>query len=162
MLGGAAASRMQISISKSETGRDYYKPRSSTLFLGGHEKTVTQAASVAAHEFGHYLEEADSGIREKVHAFLDYRVGDEATTDIGKECETMKGEMGRKDNFDKYFDKVSAYYVGKEYKRQKDGETYATEIISMGVQALYENPVEFMEKDPEYAQFVIGVLRGTG
>jgi hypothetical protein len=29
----------------------------------------------------------------------------------------------------------------------------------MGIQALYEDPVKFFQKDPEYANFVVSVLQ---
>ena len=61
-------------------------------------------------------------------------------------------EKGRIDNFDRYFDKNSAYYVGKEYDS-------GSEILSMGMQALFDDPVNFMEKDPEYAQFVLSIMQ---
>ena len=47
---------------------------------------------------------------------------------------------------------MSAYYVGKQY-----GDN--SEILSMGIQALHEDPVKFFKNDPEYANFVVSVLQ---
>jgi hypothetical protein len=65
------------------------------------------------------------------------------------------GEMGRKNHFDRafYFQKTYAYYVGKDYAHG------TTEVLSMGIQKLHDNPLEFMKKDPEYFEFVISVLQ---
>jgi hypothetical protein len=63
--------------------------------------------------------------------------------------------MGLKDQFDKHFDLVNAYYCGKSYS---DG---STEILSMGVQELYRDAASFSRKDPEYAAFVISVLSSS-
>jgi hypothetical protein len=55
--------------------------------------------------------------------------------------------MGWKDEF---FD----HYCGKYYK---DG---ATEIISMGLEKMYKDPIAFLDKDPEYFEFIVKVMWG--
>ena len=44
-------------------------------------------------------------------------------------------------------------YMGKYYKD-------ASEILSMGLQYFYSNPVELMTKDPEYFDFIYNLVRG--
>ena len=68
----------------------------------------------AVHEFGHAIETQKPGVREAAREFLAYRVGDEPLTDLGRVPggRSMKGEKGRKDNFDRHFPGVMAYYVG--------------------------------------------------
>ena len=61
-------------------------------------------------------------------------------------------EIGRKNHFDRHFSSVHAYYVGKQYANN-------SEVLSMGMQALYEDPVGFFKNDPEYANFVVSVLQ---
>lgn len=114
------------------------------------------------HELGHMIEELKPNVKEKVEAFLDYRLGDEKVVDMDSVPggESMKGEMVRKNHFDRHFRGVSAYYVGKDY-RNKKGERYGTEVLSMGIQALYEDPSGFCQNDPEYATFVISMLRSS-
>ena len=46
-------------------------------------------------------------------------------------------------------------YWGRIYDR---GET---EIVSMGVEALYQNPRKLMNEDPESFKWLVNVLRGT-
>lgn len=47
-----------------------------------------------------------------------------------------------------------AYYNGKKYDHP------STEILSMGLEMLYLDPVTFARVDPEYFKFIVGVLRG--
>lgn len=116
--------------------------------------------STIAHELGHHIDDSKPGVREKVLEFMKYRLGDEQAIDMVTVPggETMKGEMVKKNHFDRFFKGTSAYYVGKDYF-DKEGKRYGTEIVSMGVQALYEDPLGFCQKDPEYATFIIGILR---
>jgi hypothetical protein len=67
----------------------------------------------------------------------------------------MEGEMGRPDDFGRSMDELSAAYVGKTYP---DGET---EVISMGLEMLYTDPIGFCAKDPEYAAFVINLVSSS-
>jgi len=39
----------------------------------------------------------------------------------------------------------------------KDG---ATEIISMGLEKMYKDPIAFLDKDPEYFEFIVKVMWG--
>ena len=108
------------------------------------------------HEYGHYVEDTFPGVSERAKEFLKYRVGDEA---VVKFNEVITGrryrddERGRKDNFDKHF-RDAGYYVGKEYS---SGDT---EIVSMGLEALYKDPSGFAKNDPEYCTFIVGILTG--
>lgn len=133
--------------------RASYMDGSSQLKLG---PTVNVGGSalkpgVLIHEMGHHIEEAKKGAKEKVLAFLEKRVGGEKEQDLT--AFGMPGEKGRKDNFDKVFDMASAYYIGKVYP---DG---GTEVLSMGIQKLYEDPATFIKRDPEFAQLIIDILR---
>lgn len=115
--------------------------------------------STLAHELGHLLEDRKEGLISKLEAFVEYRCKGEGFTDIGGIAQgVMKGEMGRKNEFDRFFPEIKAYYTGLVYKHE-DGSIYGTEILSMGLEALYEDPVGFMQADPEFATFVLGVLR---
>ena len=81
--------------------------------------------------------------------------------DARKLNDVMKGggykddELGRKDKFDRAFTEADAWYVGKPYKHR------ATEVLSMGMQKMYNDPVEFAKLDPEYCKWVLGILDGS-
>lgn len=123
----------------------------SMIWLRADERT-----DVAVHELGHLIEFQHAAAA--AGAFLAHRVGDEPPrlmTDVGPGRGYAAGELGRKDRFDRAFDEVEAYYVGKQYSHS------ATEVISMGLQKLYNDPVGFADADPEYVAFLLGVLDGT-
>ncbi len=120
---------------------------------------TTDDTSTAVHELGHYIEFHVPGVMEATQEFLAERVGKETAKPMAKLFKSYgydADELGRKDKFDKYFDKSSAYYVGKDYGGQ------ATEVLSMGLEALHRDPINFMKKDHEYASFVLRILDGTG
>jgi hypothetical protein len=124
-------------------GSFIYLPRSTD------EQTV-------AHEFGHSLE-TNAGIHAAAQGFLYHRVNGEGCKPMSES--KLAGnfdswEVGRDDEFSKAFGD-SARYVGKHYK------TNDTEIVSMGLEHMVSNPVNFARKDPEYFKFMLGVLDGT-
>lgn len=122
----------------------------------GYHLDLNNAKQSAVHEFGHFLEDNIEDIGNRARAFLRYRVGSEKRTDIGTVPggEGMKGEMGRKDQFHRAFpDLPSAYYCGKSYDHG------ATEITAMGLEKLHSDPVGFFATDPEYAAFIVTLLR---
>ena len=49
-------------------------------------------------------------------------------------------------------------YSGRIYQNAV-GQSYATEILSMGFQRLHKDPIGFAQQDPEYFAFVIKTLR---
>ena len=164
---------MPLEIKKSKDGRAFYNSRKEykdsplrfvrlqgkkdlviTPYISMGKQKGDAAISTTVHEIGHLLEEMKPGVMKKVREFMDYRFGLETPVDIGTipGGELMKGEKGRKDNFDRLFEGSSAYYVGKEYA---GGES---ELVSMGVQALYDDPEKMLEADPEFATFILSIL----
>jgi hypothetical protein len=148
----------KIGLLGTKQNRSFYrvlKEESANGVLEGSVVLTKNARVVTTiHELGHFLDNHKKGVREKALAFLEYRTNKEESIDMGSIADFLQGEQGKKDHFDRYFDnQISAYYVGKTYE-QGDNE-----IVSMGLQALYEDPVKFCTVDPEYAQFIIGVLR---
>jgi hypothetical protein len=116
---------------------------------------------IIAHEYGHAIEERTRTGNQlaiaRAEEFLAHRVGNEPLTDLhAKYPDLDPGEMGRKDQFTTVFNERSAYYTGKDY-----GKCNGTEILSMGIQKLYDDPIGFAEQDPEYFKFVLGILDGS-
>ncbi len=113
---------------------------------------VESRPAIAIHERGHVIEHKLPSIGNRSLEFLKYRVRDEQAKPMGSNY--AEHEIGYDDDFRKFFGDAGRY-AGKKYTDQN-----ASEILSMGLQALYEDPVGFAQKDPEYAKYVIGVLRG--
>lgn len=115
-----------------------------------------ESVGTVLHEWGHVLEAQKPSIGHAAKEFLRKRVGDEPTvalTEVCPSCKYEPHERGRKDNFEGAFGSQS-YYVGKDYGGR------ATEILSMGLQKLYEDPAKFARADPEYFNFVVDILHG--
>ncbi|MEI6424613.1 MAG: hypothetical protein WCP55_20515, partial [Lentisphaerota bacterium] len=101
------------------------------------------------HELGHHLEHSHISVGDMARKFYEKRTA-------GKKLVKMKEldpygkyddqEYGRDDTF-------ISKYTGKIYE---DGYT---EIISMGLEHLYRDPVEFRLKDPEHFELIIKALR---
>jgi hypothetical protein len=118
--------------------------------------------SVHIHEMGHLLDDrhgiGSDKIGERCAEFLRYRIKDDEVKsykELFPGSEYRDDERGAKDKFDQAFSEDKAYYVGKIY----GGRT--TEILSMGLQKLYQDPITFAEKDPEYFMFVCGIMDGS-
>lgn len=108
--------------------------------------------STVAHELGHSLE-TNLNVHAAAQGFLYMRVGTEAAKPI--EGKTFKAwEVGRDDDFGKAFG-FGARYVGKHYKSDD------TEVVSMGLEKMYNDPVRFAKQDPQYFKFMLGMLDGS-
>lgn len=107
------------------------------------------------HELGHHLESShNEHVLQRAVEFYNLRTRGyplESVQQITGDRAYDKDEMTRRD---KFFDP----YIGIEYK-DKDGQIYATEIISMGMQYMWKDPVKFAEEDPDYFDFMIDILR---
>lgn len=124
----------------------------------------TQARTIV-HELGHQLETTGE-VHELAKGFLHHRVGGEPAKSLRKVFGShfSAHEQGREDDFLKLwlgFDfgnpvdpKSWAFYSGKHYQG-------ATEIVSMGVEALFSDPIRMAKQDPEFFRFIVGVLNGN-
>lgn len=125
---------------------------SSAIYLSDNDSTAT-----VIHEWGHAIEYQNPSIGRAARAFLERRVGGEPAqklNDVVSHGGYRDDERGRSDRFVEAFGKDRAWYVGKDYGGR------ATEIMSMGMEQLYNDPAGFAKADPEFFEFVIGVLHG--
>ncbi len=111
---------------------------------------------IVAHEMAHWVESSSPHVHKRCVEFLEYRCAGE----ISEKLSVMTGnkfygphEYARKDNF-------FIPYCGKDYIGP-GGQRVATEILSMGIQQLLKKPATFIADDPEYAAFVLLLLRGA-
>jgi hypothetical protein len=117
-----------------------------------------QVPAIHVHELGHAIEWQVPGVHDAVEEFLAHRVGDEAPRsmdDVAPGVGYERTEMGRKDKFDAHFSERDAYYVGLV---KTNGNS---EVLSMGLQAMYNDAVAFAKNDPEFFNFIIGILDGS-
>lgn len=105
---------------------------------------------VVVHEFGHGIEHINPRIRQNAIAFRNSRTQGEPTIPLQQfDPEYGPGERTRKDRF------INPY-MGKIYPGDQD-----TEIVTMGMEYFYGDPVTLAEKDPEYFDFIYNTLRGN-
>jgi len=128
--------KVQIGITKSG--------RANNLLGEIRVSTYTQPRTVI-HEYGHTMEFEDDLILKKSLEFYKKRTKGEKLVHMGKGFEAH--EFTRKDDF---FDS----YCGLDY----GGD--ATELLSMGIEFLYKDPIAFAKADPEHFDFIIQILKG--
>lgn len=115
----------------------------STIYLGHFD-----TARAVVHELGHHIEYTNPTIHAKVRAFYERRTAGEAAkplNDVANSTSYRPSEMTKPDNF------INPY-MGKEYG-------WATEILSMGLEYFYSEPVKLATQDPEYFNFIYNILR---
>jgi hypothetical protein len=116
---------------------------------------------VIVHEISHGLERMNPSILRQANEFLDYRTPGEKQQSLRK----LTGIRGYKRDETTRADKFKNPYVGKFYDRKDFGGDIGnvqeyTEVISMAVQYMYENPYQFAIDDPEYFNFILTIIRG--
>lgn len=94
------------------------------------------------HEIGHLMEAENADLGKASLEFLTRRRGGEAATVI------YPGEGGWKDKF-------YTHYVGRDYRG------LASEILSMGLEAMYESPLRFLAHDPDHFAYTLRVMNGV-
>lgn len=118
--------------------------------------STTTPTKTIIHEIGHNLEYAGGAtFRAKRIAFFEKRTAGES---LQKLSDIFPG-YGYEAREVTKTDKWHHAYVGKVYAHDSD-DNASSEIISMGIERLYEDAAAFAAEDPEYFDFVVAYLRG--
>lgn len=127
--------------------REYHVPGSVAI-------SKTTPTHTVIHELGHELESWDQNANARAHRFLSRRTRGEKAVKLrilspGSAYESH--EVAKPDKF-------LRPYIGKIYGNNTifDG----TEIHAMGMEMLYANPREVIEKDPDFFHFLYESCRG--
>ena len=115
---------------------------------------------VIVHELGHWMEDCSDDIARKIRAFLVRRAGTEelqSLQNLSPGRSFRASEVAVRDNFiDPYIGK----YYGASGGRQGDwSQVVASEVLSMGLQYMYEDPLTFARKDPEMFDLIFDIVR---
>lgn len=130
-----------------EADRSFYSP-----FKGGTVFMADRAPiEVVVHEAAHWLEESDPKIHAKVQKFFESRTAGESW----QKLKDLTGNSNYGDNEVAKPDKWPKPYMGKKTNSDKNSE-----ILSMGMEMMYRDPVAFAKQDPEYFGFIYNTLRG--
>lgn len=115
---------------------------------------------VIVHEMGHWLEHTDPNVHAKAVAFLERRTKGETA----QKLKVLTGISAYKDNEIAMPDKFKSPYTGKVYSWTNEGSGKyerhaATEVVSMGLQYMYEDAEQFMKDDPDFFDFTYELMR---
>lgn len=125
--------------------RAHYDPVTRTCRM-----TPEDWTNLYLHEMSHAIEHyGNSQTHDLCKGFLHHRGHVEKAEWIGR---GDIFEVGIEDELNKALGR-GGVYSGKYYPD-------ATEILSMGIQKLYEDPPSFAKNDPEYFKFIVGIVRG--
>jgi 2'-5' RNA ligase len=117
---------------------------------GGNEIFIKskERGRTVAHEVAHTIEMKNPRMLERAEAWRDRRTRGEKSEKLSK----VTGNPNYRDSEVTKKDKFFSPYIGKSYKG-------ASEVISMGVEAMYANPAKFAKDDPDMFDFIYSVLR---
>ena len=119
-----------------------------------HINPVESQRRTIVHEISHGFEKMNPEVLKAANQFLNYRTPGESPIRLSR---LLPGKGYRSDENARP-DKFANPYAGKVYGPV--GNQDYTELISMGVEALYSDPYKFALEDPEYFDFILTVLRG--
>lgn len=121
------------------------------------ESSKRDLARSVVHELGHALEQYDPGIRSMVVNFYKRRTANSPVDTLFGELKIGHLDFSEYTKPDKFVDK----YMGKTYGREDISfghNMFATEILSMGLEMFYTNPVK-LAKDADMFNFIYAVVR---
>jgi len=104
--------------------------------------------STVVHEFGHWLEEKDTNAYTAARGFIKIRTQGETLKPLSQIVPGSNYGWSEKAKPDKF---VHAY-VGKHYDHN------ATEVISMGLEQMFNDPAGFARKDPMHFDLIFAVM----
>lgn len=130
-----------------------------------------ESVPVIVHEMGHHLEylikgQQGNNLLKASNEFRAARIKKSGSKDVflrekfGRRYADT--EVGNPDDFEKLWgkDNTKAYYAGRDYSKEISGPEIPTEVLTLGVETLAEDPITFARKDPEYFRFIVAALRG--
>jgi SPP1 gp7 family putative phage head morphogenesis protein len=114
-----------------------------------------KAQQTLLHELGHSLEYGNAAAKKAIVDFLNRRTK-------GEKPEKLKKLTGI--NYDRTEiarpDKFIDPYVGKVYGDDPENPR-STEVLSMGLEWMFEDPLKFAKADPEHFELIIWIMRGA-
>ena len=130
------------------TGRSAFDSEDDLIKLG-----TGSGQRTMVHELGHWFENRVPGAQKKAYAFWQARTAGEEHVSLAK-ITGMRYRGTETTRPDKFFDP----YVGKIYPSKSKGKI-GTEIISMGIEAMFDNPAKFARADPGHFDLIWSLIR---
>lgn len=139
-----------INVKLTNGRRANYKPDTSTALLN-----KGNGQRVVIHELAHGLEFKNPTVLRRAIDFWENRTRGEREVSL----RSVTGINYSRNERTKV-DRFSEPYMGKVY-RNRSGAIAATEIVSMGLEAMWADPIAFASSDPEYFDFIYNLMRGN-
>lgn len=144
-------------------GRAFYLDKQ--LSLGINEEITTMI-----HETAHGLEQLNPDILDAAVRFYEHRTKGEPFIKLSKltgNSNYRADEVAKKDKFLEPYDGKKPYVerrgkwnpVTRQYENITE-KIVATEIVTRGMEYLWQNPAQFASEQPEYFDFIYKILRG--
>lgn len=111
--------------------------------------------SEIAHEFGHLVENFNEEIKKRSWLFINSRLLSSEVHNLSDVLENQGEDFDENSEINVYFGEFISPYVGRIYETNGP-----TEVISIGLQALTLNPINFLFKDVEHFELIFELLRG--
>jgi hypothetical protein len=157
----------RIRFFRSQENRAGYYPRGP--IAGDVELAYDDLANTVVHEVGHAID-YQVMTPHTAENFLKYRIGAASSAErrtVVKFRDKFPNwnfkdyEKGARDEFDwmEFVGKknqASPYYTGKIYPGDPRGE-----IVSMGMEYFYMDPIKMIAEDREFTKFILGVMDGS-
>jgi hypothetical protein len=143
----------QVKATFRANARAHYKIGRNEMLLDRSE-----TASTVIHEAGHWLEDQSEAVHNAAIAFLVRRTtGPDGKPETPRSLKSLTGKSYRSNEIARP-DKFDHPYVGKLYP-SRNGKPVATEVVSMGLQSMYDDPVRFSTNDPDYFDAVWAMIQ---
>ena len=138
----------QVAVVTSRKKRAFYTDGNRSIHIN-----ANTSLSTVVHEIVHDLEFAYPDISAKTKEFLRNRADGQSPKSL-RRLTGSKGygteEVAYEDNWAK---NGGSHYMGKVYPDN------ATELLTMGVERMINDPKSFADNDPQYFRFVLTILR---
>lgn len=119
--------------------------------------------STAAHEIMHAVEQQNPAVLQAAAEFLLERSQGEQAISL-KKLTSMNYKADERAFEDKWRERYGSVYAGKVYSQYNNptspSQFRATEVLTMGIERLIADPLEFYQNDRGWFDFVVKVLRG--
>lgn len=116
---------------------------------------ITANVSTIIHEVSHHIEMENPNIYQACKDFRKSRTKGESLQKLSKLTGNKKYKTYEDVYEDEWAKRGGSHYMGRDYK----AAWKTTEILTMGMERLFNTPVEFAKNDPEYFKFLIQLLQ---
>jgi len=142
--------KIRLSAGVITSGRAHCNSNTSDGSIIGISKGGFISASTLIHEIGHAIEHDNPKVKSEINEFYNRRT---AASELSRLKDILPSSGYDNDEYTKT-DSFPDPYCGKVYS------DHATELLSMGLQFMYEDPNLFMKKDPEYFNLIYDIMKG--